>query len=270
MKFKKLLNGEKIPQIGLGTYQMRGEKGKKAILNAIELGYRLIDTASLYQNEKEVGEAVHLSEIPREEFFITSKVWNSDQGYESTIEACKRSLKRLKMNYLDLYLIHWPLKAKWLETWKALKTLNEEGICKAIGVSNFYIPHLHQLKANSEIVPMVNQVEFHPFLYLEDLLTYCKKNSILLEAYAPLTHGYKLSHPILKNLAEKYQKSPAQIILRWGIEHEIVIIPKALNTEHQKENLQIFDFSLEKGDIENLNQLNEHFHSDWDPRTAID
>lgn len=264
-----LVNGILMPQLGLGTYLLEGKSGIGTFLDAIEIGYRLFDTASLYGNEKELGMALSKSKIPRDEIFVTSKVWNSDQGYDSTIKAFHGSLNRLNLEYMDLYLIHWPVKNKWKDTWRALEKLYDQDLCKAIGVSNFYIPHLEQLREIKTIAPMVNQIEFHPFCYLSEILQYCKDNKIILQAYAPLTHGYKVYHPVLKKIAKEYQKTPAQILLRWGIEHEISIIPKAKSSKHLNENHKIFDFTLSSRSIEELNNLHENFHSDWDPSSTL-
>ena len=263
-----LANSVKMPIFGLGTYLLTGISGQKAIEFALKIGYRLIDTATLYNNEKIVGNALKNSQIPRDKVFITSKVWNSDQGYSRTINAFNKSLSNLDVDFMDLYLIHWPVEGKWVETWHALEELYNKGKIRAIGVSNFYVNHLKELLQIASTKPMVNQIEFHPFLYKKDVLEYCQKNEIKLESYAPLTHGYKLNdikNPQLLQMFEKYNKSAAQLMLRWNIQHGNIIIPKSINPSHIRENADIFDFTISIDDMQFLNSINEDFHSDWDP-----
>ncbi|MHA1561808.1 MAG: aldo/keto reductase [Promethearchaeota archaeon] len=263
-----LANSLKMPIFGLGTYLLTGNRGQKAIEFALEIGYRLIDTATLYNNEKIVGNALINSKIPREEVFITSKIWNSDQGYSRTIYAFNKSLSNLGVEYMDLYLIHWPVEGKWKDTWKALEELYNKGKVRAIGVSNFYINHLEELLQIASIKPMVNQIEFHPFLYKKDVLEFCQEKRIVLEAYAPLTHGYKfkdIKSPQFLQIMEKYNKSAAQLMLRWNIQHGNVIIPKSINPTHIRENADIFDFTISIDDMHFLDSINEDYHSDWDP-----
>ncbi|MBD3255506.1 MAG: aldo/keto reductase, partial [Candidatus Lokiarchaeota archaeon] len=230
----------------------------KSVKWALNAGYRLIDTASFYKNEKEVGKAIKDSDVPREEIFITTKVWDTEQGYDNTIEAYKNSLNRINIDYLDLYLIHWPRK-KRKETWEAMQDLYREGDIKAIGVANFAIQHLKEFLKNFDVVPTVNQVEFSPFLYQTELLEYCRKNKIKLEAYSPLTHGRKLNHPTLRNIAEKYDKSTAQILIRWGLQHRLIEIPKSSNKDHIYQNADVFDFELVEKDMQSLDSLDESF-----------
>ncbi|TFF99872.1 MAG: aldo/keto reductase [Promethearchaeota archaeon] len=260
----KLNNGVEIPVLGFGTWTLKGDGAINAIQWALEEGYRLIDTASMYNNENEVGTAIANSNISREELFITTKVWDSEQGYEKTLNAFEQSLNKLKLEYLDLYLIHWP-RDKFLDTWKAMEKLYEEEKIKAIGVSNFTIEHLNSLLSHSNIIPAVNQVEFHPFLYQKELLGFCRKNKIILEAYSPLTKGKKLSNKTIRQVSEKYEKTPAQLLLRWLIEHKIIGIPRSNNKEHITDNASIFDFSIENEDIERLNNLNENLRAVNDP-----
>ncbi len=263
-----LANSMKMPIFGLGTYLLTGNLGQKAIEFALKIGYRLIDTATLYKNEKIVGNALRNSKIPRKEVFITSKVWNSDQGYSRTINAFNKSLSNLGVDYMDLYLIHWPVDGKWKDTWQALEELYNKGKVRAIGVSNFYINHLAKLLQIASIKPMVNQIEFHPFLYKKDVLEFCQEKGIVIESYAPLTHGYKfkdVKSPQFLQMMEKYNKSAAQLMLRWNIQHGTVIIPKSIKPTHIRENADIFDFSISDDDIQLLNSINEDFHSDWDP-----
>jgi methylglyoxal/glyoxal reductase len=253
-----LNNGVEIPRLGLGVYQAPpGESTLRAVKYALDVGYRHIDTAWLYGNEGDVGKAILESSIEREEIFITTKVWNSDQGYRSTLAACERSLQRLGLAYVDLYLIHWPVEGQNNNTWKAMIQLLREGKTRAIGVSNYEIFHLQEIFQNFDVIPSVNQVEFHPFLYQEKLLEFCKNSNIQLEAYSPLTRGQRLNHPTLVDLAKKYDKSPAQILIRWSLQHGLVVIPKSIRKDRIRENIQVFDFQLEETDMKLLNSLNE-------------
>jgi methylglyoxal/glyoxal reductase len=257
-----LNNGVKIPLLGLGVYQApSGEPTLHAVKYALNVGYRHIDTAWLYGNEGDVGRAILESGIKREEIFITTKLWNSDQGYRSTLTACERSLQRLGLPYVDLYLIHWPFEGQSKETWKAMIRLLREGKTRAIGVSNYEISHLQEILQNFDVIPSVNQVEFHPFLYQEKLLEFCKNSNIQLEAYSPLTRGQRLNHPALKDLAKKYGKNSAQILIRWSLQHGLVVIPKSIHETRIRENIQVFDFKLEETDMKLLNSLNEDLHT---------
>lgn len=260
----KLNNEIEIPILGFGTWDLRGKTALNAILWALEFGYRLIDTASLYGNEKEVGEAIKASTLSREEIFITTKVWETNMGYQNTLNAFQKSLNRLNIDYIDLYLIHWP-RAKRLDTWRAMEELYQQKSVKAIGVSNFTISHLKQLLNNSEVVPVVNQVEFSPFLYQKELLGFCRDHDIKVEAYAPLTRTVKFDNPTLHEISEKYNKTPAQILLRWGIQHKLIEIPKSSSKKHIKENTEIFDFEIEVNDMKILDNLDERFRAVEDP-----
>ncbi|MFQ3543421.1 aldo/keto reductase [Halobacillus rhizosphaerae] len=262
-----LKNGVKMPQVGLGVYKMEdGNEVVKAVKSALDLGYRHIDTASFYDNEEGVGQAILESKIPREELFITTKVWNDEQGYEETLQAFDRSLNKLGIEYLDLYLIHWPVGGKYKETWKALEKLYKDGKVKAIGVCNFMEHHLEDLIKDAEVKPMVNQVEFHPELYQKDLAEYCRQNEIQLEAWAPLGRGKYFDAAILKELADKYNKTPAQIILKWDLQHGIVTIPKSSNKDRQAQNADLYDFELTDEEIQQINELHKDnrigFHPD--------
>lgn len=260
-----LYNQVKIPWLGLGVYKAsEGEEVERAIQLAIDAGYRSIDTATLYENEEGVGRAVRNSGLPREDLFVTTKVWNSDQGYDSTLKAFEVSRKKLGLDYVDLYLIHWPVKGKYLETWKALEKLYHDGLVRAIGVSNFQIHHLEDLIANSEMKPMLNQVEYHPLLNQQELRQYCRSQQIQLEAWRPLMKG-DLNHPTLIELGKKYQKTPAQIVLRWDLQNEVVTIPKSVNEHRIKENANIFDFALSAEDMEQINQMNQNKRYGADP-----
>lgn len=266
----ELNNGVRIPMIGLGTWVLNGKVAYDAVSWALEMGYRLIDTATIYGNERKVGEAVKDSEIPRNELFITTKVWKSDQGYKNTMKAVDKSLKKLGMDYVDLYLIHWPVPGKSIETWQAMEKIHESGKARAIGVSNYNEHFLEELLANSSEVPVVNQVEFSPFLYQRDLLEYCRSRKIELEAYSPLTRGEKLNHPKLVDLGRKYDKSAAQILLRWGLQHRIIEIPKSSNKDHLQENIKVFDFKLSENEMKDLDELNEDLRVVDDPVLYID
>lgn len=261
----ELNNGIHIPIIGLGTWLLNGKSAYNAVSWALEMGYRLIDTATIYENEKKVGEAIHDSGISRNEIFITTKVWKSDQGYDNTIEAFNRSLKKLGLEYTDLYLIHWPVPGKSVDTWKAMERLYDEGKTRAIGVSNYNLHFLTELLENANQIPTINQVEFSPFLYQKKLLEFCDSKGIKLEAYSPLTRGTKLKHPKVVEIAQKYNKSPAQILVRWGLQHNVIQIPKSGNEKHLKDNISVFDFYLNKSEIQELDNLNEDYRVVDDP-----
>jgi diketogulonate reductase-like aldo/keto reductase len=258
----KLANGVEIPRLGLGVYQSPpGRTTQHAVKYALSIGYRHIDTASLYGNEEDVGMALRGSGLRRDEVFITTKVWNSEQGYDSTLRACEGSLRRMGFTYVDLYLIHWPVPTLSDETWRAMVRLYRESKARAIGVSNYDMQDLKELLGNFDIAPAVNQVEFHPFLYQQNLLQFCEKNRIQLEAYSPLTRGEKLSHPKLSKLAKKYDKTSAQILIRWSLQHGLVVIPKSIHEERIRENCEVFDFQLEPEDMELLDSLNENLRT---------
>ncbi|MGB2768786.1 MAG: aldo/keto reductase [Candidatus Zixiibacteriota bacterium] len=265
----KLNNGVEMPIFGLGTYQAQsGKETRDAVLHALHAGYRHIDTASMYGNEEDVGTAIAESGIPREEIFVTTKLWNSDHGYDSGLAAFKKSHRRLRLSYVDLYLIHWPVQDLRNETWRALETLLKEGKCRAIGVSNYMIRHLEELLERSSTIPVVNQVEFSPYLYQKDLLEFCRKSKIQLEAYSPLTKGHKLNDPKLVTLASKYSKSPAQILIGWALQHEMVVIPKSSKRERITENAGVFDFTISPEDMRALDSFDQGLRTSWDPTTA--
>jgi diketogulonate reductase-like aldo/keto reductase len=258
----KLNNGFEIPYLGLGVYQSPpGENTARAVRYAFKVGYRHIDTAELYGNETDVGRALRESRIRREDVFITTKVWNSHQGYDSTLYAFERSLGRLGLSYIDLYLIHWPVQGHDDDTWRAMIKLLHQGKAHAIGVSNYSIRELNELLHKSDVVPAVNQVEFHPFLYQKELLSFCKNNNIQLEAYSPLTRGKKLSHPTVVEIAKKYGKTPAQVLLRWSLQHDVIVIPKSIHEHRILENSQVFDFQIESKDMKFLDSMNENFRT---------
>ena len=263
----RLNNGVEIPRLGLGVYQSPpGRITQRVVRYALKIGYRHIDTAYIYGNETDVGKALQESGVQREEVFITTKVWNTrDVGYDSVLQACEESLRRLGLTYIDLYLIHWPVQGignNTIEIWKAMVNLLREAKARAIGVSNFAIDDLKQILNDSDVVPAVNQVEFHPFLYQKDLLSFCKKNGTQLEAYSPLTRGKRLNHPTIMNIAKKYDnKTPAQILIRWSLQHNLVVIPKSVHEERILENCQVFDFELEDEDMKHLDSLNENLQT---------
>jgi len=262
----KLNNGVEIPILGLGTYLAdQGKQALQAIEFALEAGYRHFDTAAFYFNEESVGRAIRESSIDRKEIFVTTKVWNSDHGYEKTLKAFNLSMKKLDIEYVDLYLVHWPVEGLRSETWRALEKLYEEGLCRAIGVSNYTIQHLDELLEECRVEPAVNQVEYHPFLYQRKLRDYCRSKNIALESYSPLTKGQRINDRHLTEIAKKYNKSNAQILIRWNIEQEVVVIPKSSNKERIIENSKVFDFTIKPEDMEKLNALNEGYRCTWDP-----
>ena len=262
-----LHNGVKMPWLGLGVYKAEaGTEVEQAVLTALRHGYRSIDTAKLYANEESVGKALKESGVPREEVFITTKVWNTDQGYESTLRAFEESRTRLGLEYLDLYLIHWPVKEKYKDTWRALEKLYHDGLIRAIGVSNFQVHHLEDLMQTATIVPMVNQVEFHPRLTQEALRHYCPQKGIQLEAWSPLMRGKELlDHPVVLGIANHHQKTPAQVLIRWDLQHHVVTIPKSVHDHRIKENAEVFDFSLSQEEMSQLDQLNTNQRVGPDP-----
>ncbi|UYZ22996.1 aldo/keto reductase [Mesobacillus jeotgali] len=261
-----LHNGVKMPWFGLGVFKVQeGSEVVESVKAALKNGYKSIDTAAVYRNEEGVGQAIKEAGIPREELFITTKVWNSDQGYESTLQAFETSMGKLELDYLDLYLIHWPVAGKYKETWKALEQLYKDGRVRAIGVSNFHVHHLKDLMADSEIKPMVNQVEYHPHLAQTELLEFCKAEGIQMEAWSPLKQGELLSEPTIVEIAEKHKKSPAQVILRWDLQNEVVTIPKSVKEHRIIENADIFDFELSAQDMDRLNSLNKNERVGPDP-----
>jgi diketogulonate reductase-like aldo/keto reductase len=257
--YTSLNNGNQMPLLGLGVYDMYAEEAVQAVRFALQTGYRLIDTAAMYENEKQIGEGIRTSGISRDEIFLTTKVNNPDQGYDQTLKAFDESLKELNTEYIDLYLIHWPIKGKRKETWKAIETLYLNKRVKNIGVANYLLPFLKELEEYSNIVPAVNQMEFSPYLFLENEWQYCKQHQIVLQAYTPLVRGQKFNDPRLQALALKYKKTPAQIILRWSIQQGISSIPKSANPLRIKENFEVFDFVIEQTDIQQINSWNENF-----------
>jgi methylglyoxal/glyoxal reductase len=264
---KTLHNGIKIPYVGLGVYQMKDpSETVQAVRTAIKSGYRSIDTAAIYDNEESVGQGVKEGGVAREELFITSKVWNSDQGYDTTLKAFETSLKKLDMDYLDLYLIHWPVEGKYIDTWKALERLHSEGLVKSIGVSNFHQHHLEDLMKNSNEKPVLNQIELHPRLNQEKIREFCASQNIAVEAWSPIAQGRVLDEPTLNHIAEKHEKSAAQVILRWHLQNDVIIIPKSVHESRIKENADLFNFELSLEEMNQINGLNldERFGPDPD------
>lgn len=256
-KYKVLCNEVKIPYIGFGTYKSgNDEDTEKIVKYALETGYRQIDTASFYGNEIGIGNGIKESGVKREDIFLVTKLWNSDHGYESTLKAFNTSLEKLQVDYIDLYLIHWPNKLN-SETWRAFEYLYKLGKIKSIGVCNFKIGHLEELKKTAEIMPMVNQVEIHPQSSKNNILSYCQENNIQVIAWSPIMRGKLFSNELMLNLAEKYKKTIAQIILRWHIQRGVIPIPKSSNEGRIKENIEIFDFELSIEDMNLIDSLNE-------------
>lgn len=269
-----LNNGVQMPWLGLGVFKAKeGDEVVQAVKSAIRTGYRSVDTASAYRNEEGVGqgvrEALQENGLRREELFITSKVWNSEQGYETTLKSFDDSLMRLGLDYLDLFLVHWPVKGKYKETWRALEKVYAEGKVRAIGVSNFQVHHLKDLLSEAKVVPAVNQVEFHPYLTQKELLRYCREQAIQLEAWSPLGQGHLLEHETLKGIAAKYGKTVAQVILRWDLQLGVVTIPKSVREARIIENADVFDFELSTEDIQAIDGLNRNQRFGSDPDTSI-
>ena len=261
-----LNDGHKIPVVGLGTWKSEpGEATYKAVLDSINAGYRHIDTARAYDNETDVGRAVKDSDIGRENLFITTKLWNKDQGYDTAIEACEKSLARLSCDYIDLYLIHWPLKGKRNDSWKAFIELQQRGLCRSIGVSNFTVNHLIELEDKFGIIPVANQVEFHPYHYQKELLEYCNSKNIVIEAYSPLVHAKRMDEPRLVSISEEMGKTPAQILIRWAMQQGMVVLPKSVNQGRIVENFSVFDFEISDSLMKRLDDLDETFVTCWDP-----
>lgn len=253
-----LNNGVEIPQIGLGVWRARDDEAYQSVLTALKLGYRHIDTASIYENEAQVGQAIKDSGIPREEIFVTTKVWNDMQGYDTTLQAFEASFARLGLDYVDLYLVHWPRPKKdmYIDTYRALETLYQQGKVRAIGVSNFKIPHLQRLLAHTTIVPVLNQIECHPYFQQQDVKAFCQQHDIKVEAWAPIMRaGTIFEDAAIQKLAQKYSKTPAQIILRWHIQEGTIVIPKSVTPSRIQENFDIFDFELSSEDMQLMAQL---------------
>lgn len=259
-----LSNGFQIPNIGIGTWQITDkEQISEIIKNARELGYRLIDTAAAYSNEISISKAISKLDLNRQDIIISDKVWNTSRGYQAVQDACKKSLKKLKTDYIDIYLVHWPASMKlysdWADinadTWRGMEQLYKDGFVRAIGVCNFKIHHLQELKKTADIMPMINQIEYHPGLDKKDILHYCNENDIKVEASSPLGNGEILNNNILKEIAEKKRKTVAQISIRWEIQKGLIVIPKICNIGRLAENMDVFDFELSKEEMSEIDNI---------------
>jgi diketogulonate reductase-like aldo/keto reductase len=255
----RLNQGPEIPWLGLGVFQTEpGPVTRDSVRYALEAGYRAVDTAAMYRNEVDVGEAVRASGIARDEVFVTTKLWHTDHGFEPALKAGRASAERLGLGPIDLYLIHWPranTPQDRIDSWKALVQLQREGVCRAVGVSNYTVRHLEELRAHSDVVPAVDQVEFHPFVFDPELLSYCESHGIRLEAWAPLTRARRFDDPTILTVAAAHHRTPAQVLIRWGLEHGIIEIPKSIHRERIRENAQVFDFSLSAAEVAALDAL---------------
>jgi diketogulonate reductase-like aldo/keto reductase len=266
---RTLTGGVEIPVLGLGVYQSApGSTTRDAVLAALDAGYRHIDTAAAYRNESDVGEAIRRSGVSRDEVFVTTKLWNSNHGYDPALRAFDRSLNRLGFEYVDLYLVHWPVPGKRLDTWRAMERILAEGRARAIGVSNYMPRHIDELMTHATIAPGVNQFELSPYLARRNLVEMCRELGIVVEAYSPLTKGLKLRDRALVEIGRRYGKSPAQILIRWALEHRFVVIPKSVRPRRIRENIDVFDFSLAAYDLASLDALDEGLVTGWDPTDA--
>ncbi|MGL5694967.1 MAG: aldo/keto reductase [Peptostreptococcaceae bacterium] len=258
-KVMKLNNGIKIPSVGFGTFRTGDDKDTEQIIkSALSLGYNMIDTASFYKNEVGIGSGIKESGVNREDIFLVTKLWNDDHGYEKTIEAFNKSLGKLQVDYIDLYLIHWPNKLNE-ETWKAFEYLYELGKVKAIGVCNFKIAHLEELKKTAKIMPMVNQIELHPFSIKSEMIDYCQENNIKVVAWSPISRGRVFDNELMMKLSKKYNKTIAQIVLKWHMQKGVIAIPKSSNESRIKENIDIFDFEISNENMRDIDLLDEGY-----------
>lgn len=265
-----LNNGSVMPQLGFGVWQVPDDEATSAVTTAIEAGYRSIDTAAIYENERGTGQGLASSGVPREELFVTTKLWNAEQGYDSTLRAFDASLDRLRLDYVDLYLIHWPVpeKDKYVDTWKAFEKINSEGRAKAVGVSNFNPAHLRRLLEETGTVPAVNQIELHPHLQQSGPRAFHAEHDIATEAWSPLGQGKDLlQDPTLNSLAGKYGKSPAQVVLRWHLQSGNVVIPKSVTPSRIRENIDVFGFELDESEMADIAKLNSDSRLGPDPDT---
>ena len=266
---RRLRNGVEIPRLGLGVFRSgRGQETRDAVGWALEAGYRHVDTAKIYGNEVDVGRALRESGLPRDEVFVTTKLFNDDHGSARAREALERSLDRLGLDAVDLYLIHWPVPELRLETWEALIQAHEDGLCRAIGVSNYMVHHLDELFAASGRPPDVNQIEVSPFLQQRDARRTCAVHGIPVVAYSPLTKGRRLGDPTVDAVARRHGRSPAQVLIRWALQHDLVVLPKSVRRDRIVENADVFDFELEGRDMDLLDTLEEGLFTGWDPSTA--
>lgn len=258
MNYVTLNNKLKMPQLGYGVWQIEEQDAVSAVQKAIETGYRSIDTAAIYRNERGVGQAIKESNVPREDLFITTKVWNTDQGYENTLRAFDQSLEKLGLQYVDLYLVHWPTPEfnEYVETYKALEKLYHDGRVKAIGVCNFDSEHLQRLLDECDVKPVLNQVECHPYLAQKELKAFCETHDIYVEAWSPLMQGGEvLNHKVIQAIADQFNKTAAQVIIRWHLQNETIVIPKSVTPSRIEENFNVFDFELDEDSMEKINAL---------------
>ena len=261
-----LSNSVSIEQLGFGTFKIVDQQeANNAVMTALNNGYRAFDTAQLYNNEKILGEAFVNSGVARQELFLTTKVSNLNQGYEQTLKSFEQSLKDLQTDYLDLFLVHWPLKNHFFDTWKAIEQLYENKMVRAIGVCNFHQSHFELLKTRANIKPMINQIEIHPYLVQKELIEYLNKEQIAIEAWSPLARGRVVEEPLLINIGQKYQKSSSQVTLRWHVQKDLIVIPKSVNPLRIAENMQIFDFELTDTEMQQIDSLNEDFRTGPNP-----
>jgi diketogulonate reductase-like aldo/keto reductase len=265
--FITLNNGIRIPQLGLGVFEEDFDVSKthQAVSDALEIGYRHIDTASVYRNEEEVGKALKETNVSREELFITTKVWDTEQGYESTLRAYDKSLQALQLDYADLYLVHWPVRSLRKDTWKALEKIYEEGRVRAIGVSNYLVPHLEELGTYANVCPSVNQIEHTPFCNMQETYLKCKALGIALESYSPLIRGLKKDHPVLLEIGTKHERSAFQILIRWALDNGVITIPKSSTRQRIKTNFESLDFTLDSEDLQLLSVLHDGTRVAADP-----
>ena len=267
-KTRTLNTGATIPTVGLGVWQTpKGQSTRGAVSAALAMGYRHVDTARIYGNESDVGAAVRDSGVARAEVFVTTKLWNDHQGYDEALRAFDESLSRLGLDYVDLFLLHWPVAGKRLHSWRALERLFAEKRARAIGVSNFLVPHLEELLAHASVVPAVDQIEVTPFLQRRDTRAYCEANGIVVEAYSPLTRGQRLNHPVVVDAAWRVARTPAQVLLRWGVQRGMVVLPKSTHEARIAENAALFDFTLDDPTMSQLDALEENLATGWDPST---
>lgn len=267
-----LPDGRKMPQLGLGVWQVSDADAVKAVSEAFRVGYRAVDTAAIYRNEKGVGQAIKNSGLKREDVFVTTKLWNDDQGYDQALRAIDASLDKLGLDYVDLYLVHWPSPKRGLysESWRALVEIKKSGRAKSIGVSNFMIEHLQEIMERTGEVPVLNQVELHPRFQQRDLRAFHEKHGIHTQCWSPLGQGATLQEPLIQELARKYGKTPAQIVIRWHLQNQLIVIPKSVTPSRIRENFGVFDFDLDPEDFEKINEMDdpENGRASWHPLTA--